>query len=117
MDNSSVIYYCQKCSKQTYFLIEGLCENCWNNKSQENYFLCPECGKTVDSMIEGLCQNCWADQHALKCEHGQIFPESRFNYKCPDCHGEFNTPAYEMISFTGSGNPKCPWCGKEMKGL
>jgi len=59
-----------------------------------------------------------------------------FNYKCPDCHGEFMQPISEetgetkLVDITEIGNPnivarqlqsilryKCPFCGRKMEGM
>lgn len=39
----------------------------------------------------------------------------KYQYKCPDCQGEFS---YEGIrKATGDGRAMCPWCGNVMKGV
>jgi DNA-directed RNA polymerase subunit RPC12/RpoP len=39
------------------------------------------------------------------------YDESKANYKCPHCGGEFNYPARKDDKYV------CPFCGKEMLGL
>jgi len=41
--------------------------------------------------------------------------QSNYNYKCPDCNGEFNTPSTPGI--TSSLYYKCPFCGRIMEGM
>jgi len=41
---------------------------------------------------------------------------SAYNYKCPDCNGEFNTPAQSFPDGTRVDN-LCPFCGRKMEGL
>jgi len=39
-----------------------------------------------------------------------------YNYKCPDCHGEFNIPASSYPNGTQVEH-SCPFCGRKMEGL
>ena len=48
-------------------------------------------------------------------EYSAPLYQPQFNYECPDCKGKFMTPARDMM--TATGNPRCPFCGREMKGL
>ena len=41
---------------------------------------------------------------------------TQYNYKCPECGGEFNYPAVEYGCGTDS-TYKCPFCGKKMEGM
>jgi len=64
----------------------------------------------IDRDCSGVC---------TACPYGyKVFPDyysQSFNYECPDCHGRFNFSA--IPSVTSSLVYKCPFCGKEMKGL
>ena len=43
-------------------------------------------------------------------------PQVCYNYKCPNCDGEFNTPG--CVYGTGTDvYYKCPFCGRTMEGL
>ena len=88
-----------------------------NNGTPVPTFICSNCRYSATYLIDGLCQNCVNLKGTnLPCFHGQIFSESQFNYKCPDCKGEFNNPSYGQ-GYSICLNAKCPWCGKEMKGI
>ena len=45
--------------------------------------------------------------------HGWV---SSYNYKCPDCNGEFNLPASSYPNGTQVEH-FCPFCGRKMEGL
>ena len=74
---------------------------------------CPTCGKNLtdstNCLINGMCLDCWNQQKYYTTQ-------SDYNYKCPDCNGEFNQPAMQSISSTWT-TYKCPFCGRTMKGL
>jgi len=42
--------------------------------------------------------------------------EAFYNYKCPTCGGEYNTPGCEYGIGTSTFY-KCPFCGRAMEGL
>lgn len=72
-------------------------------------FTCSKCGKTTDKLINNLCSFCYLND-LNTVDH-------QYNYKCPDCKGEFNSPASDSMSTTSNPNYRCPWCGKKMEGL
>ena len=66
--------------------------------------ICTICGTYLDS---GYCPN--------NCVlYNQ--DNTRYNYKCPECNGEFNQPA---CLNTTSTVPiyRCPFCGFKMEGM
>lgn len=79
-----------------------------------NQFICSNCSTFTSYLIERLCQKCY------DIKYPKLFPciqsEVNFNYECPDCKGRFNQPSYGQ-GYQSSLIPKCPWCGKEMKGI
>ena len=102
--NTSGQSICAKCGKLVNYLIENLCLECYNLKCQNN-LQCFNCGQSVTYLIYGLCQSCY-----------DLRNKNRFNYKCSDCHGEFNNPSYGQ-GYSNCLNAKCPWCGRELKGM
>ena len=71
---------------------------------------CKKCNRDSVYLLNGMCSGCWS------------FPDNIdyliYNYKCPDCKGEFNNPAF--IPAPGSaiaGTYKCPFCGRMMLGV
>ena len=61
---------------------------------------------------EGLCGVCKNGYEV----YYETFNNGSYNYKCI-CGGEFNTPAIDAIGSSGTGNQRCPFCGKRMEGL
>ncbi len=62
--------------------------------------ICDTCGQDTTALTNGRCGDC-------------IIQSSNYDYKCPDCKGEFNTPAFDPTITLY----KCPFCGREMVGL
>jgi len=54
-----------------------------------------------------VCDN--SCTYLQNCGHWQLDPQ--YNYKCPDCHGEFNQPNGTLNGWN------CPFCNKKMEGL
>ena len=63
----------------------------------------------MEMNCSGTCLTCGVSVNFNKIN------ETYFNYKCPDCKGEFNTPSTPGI--TSSLYYKCPFCGRIMEGL
>lgn len=64
------------------------------------------------------CQRYYTGYHACNSGIGFIEPlNSTYGYRCPNCFGEFNEPARDNMGPPCHGNPRCPFCGLEMKGL
>jgi hypothetical protein len=83
--------------------IVGKCDIC----GKDAYTLCYSNNKIVATR----CQ-----EHPYDFFNTTISLSSNYNYKCPDCHGEFNSPA--LATDTGTYFPKkCPFCGRVMEGL
>ena len=70
-------------------------------------YVCSVCGSYLDSMFR--CPN--------NCHDSQYLPyySRTYNYKCPQCNGEFNQPAYQTTTST-TLMYRCPWCGRELGG-
>ena len=64
--------------------------------------------------LKGYCVNeiCFSDCcYLLKREY---YKKNEYNYKCPDCNGEFTFPS---IQSTSTISYKCPFCGRIMIGV
>ena len=73
---------------------------------------CYRCGAPLTTNdYDGLCYTCRNSQFGTYYD-----PTRSYNYKCPDCNGEFNQPSigYQNGTYTVY---KCPFCGKDMKGM
>jgi hypothetical protein len=72
------------------------------------YGCCRCCGRYAAlESFNGKCYNC--------CNIEYYSLPQQYNYKCPNCHGEFNYPS--VPSVTSSLYYKCPFCAKLMEGL
>ena len=76
---------------------------------------CKVCNSILDNL--GACPNLcevWQRENSALIS-------TVYNYKCPECNGEFNQPASncteEGTSIVGLANYRCPWCGFKMGGL
>lgn len=79
------------------------------NKGTNGGYQCPDCGAWIYPNQEHQCIN--SPQPFLP-----IAPT--YNYKCPNCKGEFNTPAlYSQGTSSSIVNYVCPFCGAGMVGL
>ena len=69
---------------------------------------CNRCQQDSGSagLINGLCHTCFWNP-----------PPALYNYKCPDCKGEFQYAT--VITTPGNTSPtyKCPFCGRIMGGM
>lgn len=87
------------------------------NSTGDRY--CASCGRMIypqELTINNICRGCLSLTNTTY--PGLI---TRFNYKCPDCYGEFQYPTTDTSpsthSITFHGNPRCPFCGRSMEGL
>lgn len=56
--------------------------------------------------INGICTACFYRPN-----------ESQYNYKCPQCSGEFIKPVEVLIPGSTKTTKHCPWCKRLMEGL
>lgn len=89
---------------------------------------CFDCGrteKTGEDFINGRCGNCYSKKqnYSYNVPHCKVIGNtnwSYYNYKCPDCTGEFSLPALK-ISYDQNDNGitehVCPFCDRVMEGL
>jgi len=73
---------------------------------------CYKCFQDTTYLINGLCANCYNGNGFSYYSQSQ-----QFNYKCPNCQGEYNEPSYGQLGYTSSLTPKCPFCGRIMEGI
>lgn len=82
-----------------------------------------------------MCVNKWCSVYngmvncTIDCANCELYHNNKishqYNYKCPDCKGEFNQPFYKYILENNRHFAcksahwafVCPFCNKEMKGL
>lgn len=75
-----------------------------------NYY-CLNCGCALDN-----CGNCPNGCYQPEVTSHQL-PEV-YNYKCPKCNGEFNSPSIKQEETTGTlFIYRCPFCGRAMEGI
>lgn len=65
-------------------------------------YICPVCGEHISVNDIHQC--------------GKPLIPNSFNYRCPDCFGEFNQPILNPRNGTYF-EYKCPFCGRIMEGL
>lgn len=80
-----------------------------NEKLTGQHMNCSKCGKDITYAIDNMCPSCYSVE---TCH----LSNDSMNYECPDCHGKFNEPSYGS-GYQNNLTPKCPFCGKIMKGL
>jgi len=94
--------YCPECGD---YIPAGTYHSCSTHFSEGSY--CKKCGLWIEPEVAHMCSELLDEIEILK-----------YNYKCPDCGGEFNEPSTESSNGTSFYfNYKCPFCGREMKGL
>ena len=71
---------------------------------------CWKCGNYSNFSINGLCQNCLNLQTYYTASH-------QYDYKCPNCNGEFVYPSHIRKTNFTNFIYVCPFCNKEMKGI
>jgi DNA-directed RNA polymerase subunit RPC12/RpoP len=71
---------------------------------------CPNCFAITDSSWI-YCPYCATD---LRWNNAFSYYPTAYNYKCPDCKGEFNEPVNKGMAH---GGYKCPFCGRKMGGI
>jgi len=72
---------------------------------------CPICQKFINYTLNNRCPECGS--YIISSNYNQ----TTFIYECPDCKGKFNTPSYGCEYTSINLYARCPWCGREMKGL
>jgi len=73
---------------------------------------CLKCGMQFttgdgDSQRTGMCFDC----------QNETYTETRFNYKCPTCGGQFQEPTKRMVYGGTLVTHHCPFCDMDMKGF
>lgn len=76
---------------------------------------CKQCGRKSyfdEIFLDGLCTHCWNLKNPSESSNV-------YNYKCPDCKGEFNQPSSKIKNDSNGTDAyySCPFCGKVMKGI
>lgn len=73
---------------------------------------------SCDICRQPACQQYWENGELIATccwQHPYIPKATQYNYKCPDCGGEFNEPASGIPS--GTYVPYfCPFCNRKMEG-
>lgn len=84
----------------------------YNEESNEWTWLdglyCSKCGAQLEFSYS-YCPHCGT---VLSKEFNYPTEETNYNYKCPDCKGEFSYPTYK---YDGAFYETCcPFCGRKM---
>lgn len=93
--DSPVMRLCCKCNKPSYFLKDGLCEECINDsnnivvdspiisKYEPSKLKCSVCGREFDHLNEGQCWNCYRKSKLVHCK--KCGKEVEYVYKHGEC--------------------------------
>jgi len=83
---------------------------------------CLDCGRYDNYFINGRCGDCYSRKqtYSHSVPSCKIVGNINYNYKCPECKGEFKNPAMK-ITYDQNNNTitkySCPFCNRIMEGL